>query len=298
MPSIPQPSQLINCSDLASCFQNLYNFFFAILIALAFLSFLYGAFLYLLSAGGVFQKERGKNVMKNSIIAVIIALIIPVILNMINPSIFKSKLSIPQVTVESPEFKYSFKPGYLPGAGTQVSPQLIEGTPNCEIPTEGHCSPDKLKEYGMGNYNDNIIIAFSLICKLESGGNLYIESSVDKCQDGNPFSIGLFQINMVVSEFKDPYSTEDIYCKGSEIFESTDGSDLNSNLRMLDNGLYNCRVKNKWLYNHCKNLLKNPYLNVEIAKRKYEARGNFSAWSVWSIVENSCYKFSKIYNII
>jgi len=99
---IPQPSTVIHCSDITSCFQSIYNFLFAILIALAFLNFLYGAFLYLLSAGGVYPKDEGKKKMVNSIISVILALSIPIILYMIDPNIFKAKLQVPEVKVESP----------------------------------------------------------------------------------------------------------------------------------------------------------------------------------------------------
>jgi len=97
--TFPQPSTVINCTNLSSCFQTIYNFLFAILIAWAFIYFLYGAFQYLLSAGGVYSKEEGKNKMKNSVIAVIISLSIPIILNMINPEIFKVQLRVPIVTV-------------------------------------------------------------------------------------------------------------------------------------------------------------------------------------------------------
>ena len=112
MPSIPQPSAIIKCTDISSCFQSLYNFFFALLIALAFLNFLYGAFQYLISAGGVFSKEEGKRRMINSVLAVIIALSVPIILNMINPEIFKAKLYIPQVTVKLPSYN-GLNAGYV-----------------------------------------------------------------------------------------------------------------------------------------------------------------------------------------
>jgi hypothetical protein len=99
MPLNP-PSEFIKCTNPTSCFQAIYNFLFAILIALAFLYFLYGAFQYLLSAGGVYPKEEGKKKMINSIIAVIVALVIPIFLNMINPGIFQVKLMVPKVDVE------------------------------------------------------------------------------------------------------------------------------------------------------------------------------------------------------
>lgn len=87
--NIPTPSQLINCNDLESCFQDLYNFFFGILVALAFVYFLWGAIEYLLSGSTFASKEAGKKKMINSIIALIITLILPVIVNWINPEIFK-----------------------------------------------------------------------------------------------------------------------------------------------------------------------------------------------------------------
>jgi hypothetical protein len=120
MPSIPSLSEFIKCNDLSSCFQELYNFLFALFILLAFLSFLYGAFLYLLSAGGVYSKEKGKNKMKNSIIALLVALIVPIILNMINPGIFRSELRVPQVDVTLFEYQ-GFGSGYIkpPPGSTQ-----------------------------------------------------------------------------------------------------------------------------------------------------------------------------------
>jgi hypothetical protein len=92
----------MQCSDLSSCFQAIYNILFVILIALAFLYFLYGAFLYLLSGAGIYNKQEGKNKMQNAIYSILIALIIPVILNTINPDIFQVQLKIPQVKVQMP----------------------------------------------------------------------------------------------------------------------------------------------------------------------------------------------------
>jgi len=103
MPVKP-PSEFIQCSDISSCFQAIYNFLFSIFIALAFLYFLYGAFKYLLSAGGVYPKEEGKKKMVNSIIAVIVALGIPIFLNMINPEIFQVRLQVPKLDIIPPVY--------------------------------------------------------------------------------------------------------------------------------------------------------------------------------------------------
>jgi uncharacterized protein YvpB len=46
--------------------------------------------------------------MRNSVIALLVAFIIPIILNMINPKIFSSELRIPGVEVTLPEYKYVY----------------------------------------------------------------------------------------------------------------------------------------------------------------------------------------------
>ncbi len=102
---IPSPSQLIKGGDIIATFQNLYNLLFAILLALAFLSFIYGAFQYLLSGANIFNQQEGKSRMKNSLIALIVVLIIPVLLNLINPKIFKgAQMTVPKFTVKVPTF--------------------------------------------------------------------------------------------------------------------------------------------------------------------------------------------------
>ena len=270
---LPSPSEIIKCEDIASCFQAIYNFFFAILIALAFLNFLYGAFLYLLSGGGISQKEEGKKKMTNSIISVIVVMIIPIILNMVNPGIFNVELEIPVVQIlKFPSYSYSFEPGKLPGTDITVPPGQIEGNPICLPPSEGPCSPTFLSNYNMSIYDNYTLQIFSLICLNESGGNINSESMVDKCQDGNPFSIGLFQINMVASWYETKDGTQ---CQPDLIFSD------------YQYDVYNCKVKNKSLYEKCKNALKDPIINVDVAKRKYQSSG-FNAWGVWPIIKNQC----------
>ncbi len=104
-PQLISPSQLINCTDVTSCFQALYNFAFTIFLALCLFQFIYGAFQYLLSGAYIFRKEEGKKKMQNSIIALIVVLIIPLILNLINPDIFKVKFQIPSLEVKPPDIE-------------------------------------------------------------------------------------------------------------------------------------------------------------------------------------------------
>jgi hypothetical protein len=76
------------------------------------------------------------------------------------------------------------------------------------IAEKGGCLPAFLKNNDMSIYTDDVVNNFSLICNNESGGDKNKESNVDKCRDGKPFSIGLFQINMVATIFTLPDKTE------------------------------------------------------------------------------------------
>lgn len=96
---MPPPSQLINCNNLSSCLQNLYNLLFAFLVAFAFFYFIWGAIEYLFSGISITHKETGKRKMINSIVGLILALIIPTFLYMISPDIFRLTWNIPVVTV-------------------------------------------------------------------------------------------------------------------------------------------------------------------------------------------------------
>jgi len=94
---MPPIQSILTCYDLQSCFQAVYNLGLVLLFVLAFLNMVYGAILYLFSAANIFNKEEGKNRIVNSIGAIAITLILPQILNIINPGIFQVKLWIPTI---------------------------------------------------------------------------------------------------------------------------------------------------------------------------------------------------------
>ncbi len=108
--------QITTCSDLASCFQAVYNLGLVILFSLAFLNMVYGAIEYLFSAGSITSKESGKNRIMNSIGAIIVVLVLPQILNIINPRIFQVKLKIPYLEKAKPPVftEYGGYAGILP----------------------------------------------------------------------------------------------------------------------------------------------------------------------------------------
>jgi hypothetical protein len=67
---------------------------------------LFGAFEYLLSSSGYYNVQKGKSRMISAILSIVVVLIIPPILYLIDPNIFKGKLQIPQVEIKPPEAFY------------------------------------------------------------------------------------------------------------------------------------------------------------------------------------------------
>ncbi len=89
--------ELITCSDIGSCFQMIYNLLLTLLVVLAFMYGVYGALEYLFSAASVTKQESGKNKIINAIGAILVAFILPSVLNMINPNIFRVKWVFPRI---------------------------------------------------------------------------------------------------------------------------------------------------------------------------------------------------------
>ncbi|BCX15502.1 MAG: hypothetical protein KatS3mg097_394 [Candidatus Parcubacteria bacterium] len=292
--NLPQPSELLltQCSDIATCFQAIYNLLVAILIALSFLFFVFGAFQYILSAANIYNAQEGKDKMKKSLIALIIALIMPAIMYFVNADIFTNvKLFIPKVTVDLPPFDPNV-PGTFPGAGggdegVEIPEDIINKYSfnpyntryKCDIPIgSSACDSDKIgikiKE-AIGNYNFKVADGLALICLYESGGESNMESKVDKCKDGNSFSIGLFQVNMAVHSFR---TKDNTLCNPGDIFERDDPRNV-----------YTCRVKNQELYSKCAAALKDPEINMNIAIELAKSRIGLNHWSVWKMGVKKCF---------
>ncbi len=112
--------ELITCSDIGSCFQMIYNLLLTLLVVLAFMYGVYGALEYLFSAASVTKQESGKNKIINAIGAILVAFILPSVLNMINPNIFRVKWVFPRIErAKSPYLEIN---GYNAGY-SEVNPQ-------------------------------------------------------------------------------------------------------------------------------------------------------------------------------
>lgn len=97
------------------------------------------------------------------------------------------------------------------------------------------------------------------IAKAESGLNPKAESMTDRLADGRAFSHGLFQINLTVS------NVAGVKC--NEAFEGRD---------------YKAKVINEELFEKCVRLAHDVDTSIEVAKAKYEGRGNWTAWGAYT----------------
>ena len=96
----------------------------------------------------------------------------------------------------------------------------------------------------------------SAIANAESGGNPFSKSGVDKCKGGQPFSIGLFQINLT------QHKLGNLDCPSAF-------SGKNSN----------CTVANPKLYQDCVKAASDTNININKACEIYRQAGN--KWSPW-----------------
>lgn len=121
------------------------------------------------------------------------------------------------------------------------------------------------------------------ICGHESSGVPTIPSKYDHCADGNPFTIGLFQINMI-------NSASGVTACPSGIFSSTNGDTVQTDCLQKDsNGIciqWNCQVAAgmQSQYQNCVQALSDPSTNIAAACSLYQAR----QWKPWINSYNKC----------
>ncbi|HHX58224.1 MAG TPA: hypothetical protein GX706_00420, partial [Candidatus Moranbacteria bacterium] len=129
------------------------------------------------------------------------------------------------------------------------------GSGTCDPVPSGPCSVENLSSTCFSNNTSQ----WSQICNIESRGNANSKSAVDKCKndDGKeyPFSIGLFQINMLVHAKKSGCD--------SGIFSGSTG---------------NCKVLNVAKYEECVKKLQNPENNIRVACEVSGGGKKFRPW--------------------
>lgn len=254
-------------NDFPQYLLGLYNFGIAAIGIAALLMIMLGGYMYIASAGNNSQMEKAKGVITDALIGVVMALTAWLILYEINPEL--TKVSIIQGTLPGGSSSGGNNGGGGSGnGGSSGGP----GNGTCTPVATGDCSVESLQ----GTCLASNAQTFSAICNRESHGDPTIGSGVDKCKDGNSWSMGLFQINMF-------NSAESVSaCSGGGIFTKSGGGSQGACLQRTSNGkacqMYDCQVVNQDKYNACKSALSNPQTNIQAACSLSKNGTNLRPW--------------------
>ncbi|MBY0538255.1 pilin [Patescibacteria group bacterium] len=162
-------------------------------------------------------------------------------------------------------------PTQVVSGGGSGSCQVVTNPANACHPSRLTCFPDR-----------NLA---SEICNVESqGGRTDAPSRTDLCQDGNSFSFGLWQINILANRNLIPG------CSAS-FFTSSNGRDQGSCIQYRTNSggirycqYRSCRITNVAVYNQCIRNAIVPANNTTAACSLMRTQG----WSAWQTSYNRC----------
>jgi hypothetical protein len=167
------------------------------------------------------------------------------------------------------------------GAGTIVSAGVTTANSLNTNPGNGQCTPVVSGPASVASlqstcFGGNAQQA-SIIAGAESGGNQFSLSGSDVCHgDGKVFSVGLFQINLLVHTITDPNTGQTLNCPGAFIinqpYVKTNAS---------GNTYYDCSVNPAQinLYNQCVSAAENAQSNIQAACVISSNGTNWNAWS-------------------
>lgn len=220
----------------------------------------------------VSSEVQGKTVILQAVFGLILAVSGYAILNTINPKLLDLCIdkNLPQANIEIEE---------------QIKGRLGGG--KCEVPTDksNPCHPSNLTSFGPKADQA------AAICNGESGGGKYLSSALDKGSDGNSFSFGLFQINIIAHGDKigngqicknifkvDPNPPGKV---GTSINDSTLGGCLERKSGICLK--YAAVVIDKSRYEACKAFISNPVENIKYAVSLQSKSG----WGQWGF-NRSC----------
>ncbi len=213
-------------------------------------------------------KEQGRERISNAILGLVIALGSWALLNTLNPKLLDVCLD------KLPEAKITIQ-------NEQIRGRLGQG--NC-VPVSDStslCSPDNLTKAGFSNGTQA-----SSICNGESLGatNPNIASGVDVCEDNNPFSFGLFQINVLAHADEIPAcggifrtNANPPAKMGTSINDTILGGCLDRDKTGIVCLKYACDVADQKKYNTCVSYITNPVNNIAFALKLQQSRG----WGQW-----------------
>ncbi|MDO8529737.1 MAG: pilin [bacterium] len=270
-------------ADFPGFIMGLYKFVIWTVGIAALLMITIGGFLYLTSeaSGNTSKLATAKKLVVDALIGLFIALAAYLVLFVINPDLVNIKINFQPINLRSGTGTTGTTGTTTPGTGGASSTGgkiSGGGTGKCEVlPASNPCGTQNLSQ-SCSTFSSNAS-QMSQICNRESdGGNPIKASGTDLCIDGNSWSIGLFQINMI-------NSAGSAGCNGSDIFETAAAGNLmdcaapkvTNSKGLTYCPRRNCKVKNQDAYNKCKTKLQNPQTNIQAACGLYQT-GGYGRW--------------------
>jgi len=269
LPGMPANYDTSQTSSLGVYLNLMIQIFIGICAVLAVIMIVMGGIEYMTSEL-ISNKEHAKEKIRGAIFGLLLALGAYLILYMINPNLLKTDLSsLKSMTVLEAQLNV-----YTGGGQAACIPVADSSNP---------CSVASLANAGFTNATQA-----SSICNAESRGNATLGSGVDKCSDGNSFSFGLFQINILAhaNEIKD--GSGNLVCSG--IFAVDPNPPNKVGTSQNDNTLGGCLqrngticvkyaavVTNQAKYQSCKDYITNPANNIKYAAALQSSRN----WNQW-----------------
>ena len=255
---------------VGTSFVGYLNMFFKLLIGIAtvlsVVMIVFGGIQYMTS-DLPFAKGEAKNKITGAVFGLILALASWVILYTLNPNILSGVFNIGLQSGTVSTISGGNSGGICGGAGT------------------GECDPAKFTSAGFFAGKE---VEAGKICMTESGGDNMKKSDSDVCMDGKPFSIGLFQINLIAHGNKISPNTTTYGTNCSNLFTKNDGTPITGNdyLQKPDGVHYDCKIKldttSQNQYNTCVGNMQSAATNRkkanEIFKPSYSSVGSFQPW--------------------
>ena len=243
-------SELQIPDDPTAVIGSIYNFALLGAGLLAFLMIVHGAVRYSVAGGNSSIKTDARDQITQALFGLLVLLGMFFIVSVVNPNL--TRLSLPDLE----EIR-------LPAGAIFVGGGSCE--PNTAYP------PSKLvSAFG----SEEVARQASSIINIESGGDPTALSMTDKCKDGNSFSVGLFQVNMIAHKDK-------IAECNQNIFEVNGGGTQGACLKRVE-GIcfqYDCKVADQKAaaYGACKAKLMQESVNINVAAQIYRSGG----WGQW-----------------
>lgn len=263
--NIPGPSA--PATGIGGFITNFYSFALMMAGILAFGAIVYGGIKYAVGKGNPSSETEGKSWITNALLGLLLLAGAYVILFTINPQIVTLNIpGLPQLAAPTAGGGAGGGGAGGGGAGGAGGGGTGQPGPRCQAPSSGGCSVANLTAHGGSCFGSNITLAAG-VCNVESANGAFVYSTTDKCDDGHPVSIGLFQINISAntiaglncpSAFSNPFTGSNPHCT----------------------------VTSSTLYNQCVNAAADAGNNIAKACALSSGGTNFRLWG--AATRNAC----------